>query len=71
MVAFYEEIQKNCSSSGIYQQTRSFVTKTALKKWHANFKQYLVAEGAVDILEDPESIINADKFGCQTTPCSS
>lgn len=50
--------------------SRSLVTETALRKWHANLKQYLVAEGVADILEDPERIINADESGFQTSPSS-
>lgn len=41
-----------------------------MRKWHANLKEYLVAEGVADILEDPERIINADESGFQTGPSS-
>lgn len=50
--------------------SRSLVTETALRKWHANLKEYLVTEGVADILEDPKRIINADESGFQTSPSS-
>lgn len=49
---------------------RSLVTEAAIRKWHADLKQYLVSEGAQDILEDPERIINSDESGFQCSPSS-
>lgn len=49
---------------------RSLVTETAFRKWHANLKEYLVAEGAADILEDPERFTNTHESGFQSCPSS-
>lgn len=39
----------------------SRVTEESLRKWHSDFRQFLIIEHAADVLDDPDRIINADE----------
>lgn len=50
--------------------SRALVSTEDLKQWHQSLKNYLVEENALDIIEDPKRIFNADESGFQTCPDS-
>lgn len=47
---------------------RSRVTEADIRTWHSNLYDYLKSENALDILDDPDRIINCDEAGFQTNP---
>lgn len=47
---------------------RGVVTEEKIRVWGEEFKQFLIEENAVDILENPERIFNADESGFRTNP---
>lgn len=50
--------------------SRSRVTEAAIRKWHSDLHDYLMNENVVDILQDPDRILNSDESGFQTNPAS-
>lgn len=49
---------------------RSRVTEKDIRNWHSGLHDYLEAENALDILNDPDRINNCDEAGFQTNPSS-
>lgn len=47
---------------------RATVSENDIKTWHQSLKEYLAEENALDILEEPKRIFNADESGFQTCP---
>lgn len=49
---------------------RNQVTEAAIRKWHSDLHGYLESENTLDILNDPNRIINCDDAGFQINPSS-
>ncbi|XP_026686583.1 uncharacterized protein LOC113471547 [Diaphorina citri] len=47
---------------------RAIITEEAIKKWFSDLKEYLVEENALDILDDPQRIMNGDETSFSMCP---
>lgn len=56
------------SNTEMISKARAAVTEQSIRDWFSQLQEYLREEDALDILEDPSRIFNADETGVQTCP---